>query len=173
MSGRKRGSGRRRRAAERVGALHRKVARQRRDHHHQLSRRLVNEHHLIVHEQLQVPNMTRRPKPKKDRDGGYLPNGARAKAGLNREISGAGWGQLLAMVAYKAEEAGRCLVAVDPRFSSQACHRCGHVSERNRQGAVFRCVACGHSDHADVNAARNILRAGLAQHLECEATEPA
>jgi putative transposase len=69
---------------------------------------------------------------------------------------------LLGMIAYKAEEAGRTVIAVDPRHTSQRCHACGHIEAGNRAGVVFRCLVCGHTDHADVNAARNILRAGLA-----------
>jgi putative transposase len=75
----------------------------------------------------------------------------------------AGWGHLLAMIDYKAESAGRTVIAVDPRNTSRTCPDCGHVSARNRHGAVFECQACGHLAHADTNAAINILRAGRAQ----------
>ena len=166
VAGRKRGSGRRRKAAEAVGAAHRRVARARRDAHHKLSRSLVDRYDLIVHEDLKIPNMVRRPRPVPDGAGGFAPNGAAAKAGLNREISSAGWGVLLRMIDYKAEGAGRTVISVDPRHTSQTCHACGFVDADSRAGAVFRCTACGHTDHADVNAARNILRAGLALRLE-------
>jgi putative transposase len=50
------------------------------------------------------------------------------------------------------------LIAVDPAYTSQTCHECGHVDKANRTSqSTFTCVACGHTDHADVNAARNIL----------------
>ena len=166
VAGRKRGSTRRRKAAQRVGEIKRKEARQRRDALHKLSRSLINDYDVIVHEDLKIANMVRRPKPVADGEGGYAPNGASAKAGLNREIHDAGWGILLRMVAYKAEEAGRQVIAVHPRHTSQACHVCGHVEAGNRTQAVFRCLACGHTDHADINAARNILRAGLALRHE-------
>ena len=46
---------------------------------------------------------------------------------------------------------------VDPAYTSQTCHACGHRAPENRESqAVFRCVACGHRADADVNAARNI-----------------
>ena len=166
VAGRKGGSARRRKAAERVSDIKRREARQRRDALHKLSRALINEYDLIVHEGLNIAQMVRRPKPLADGKGGYAPNGASAKAGLNREIRSAGWGILLQMIAYKAEEAGRQVIAVDPRHTSQACHSCGHVEAGNRTGAVFRCLGCGHTDHADINAARNILRAGLALRPE-------
>lgn len=169
VAGRRRGSSRHRKATERVAAIHRKVARQRRDMHHQLSRRLVDSFDVIVHEALQISNMTRRPKPRPNTDGGHDPNRAGAKAGLNREIQSAGWGQLLRMIAYKAEEAGRTVIAVAPRNTSRTCHRCGSVDPANRASSVFRCTNCGFEAHADINAARNILRAGLAQRQAREA----
>ncbi len=105
----------------------------------------------------------RRPRRRADGQGGYEPNQAAAKAGLNRGIHDAGWGALLAMICYKAESAGRSVIAVDPRNTSRTCAHCGHVSARNRRGAVFECQTCGHHTHADTNAAINILRAGRAQ----------
>ena len=163
LATKQRGSQHRRRARERVAAAHRRVRNRRTDTLHQLSRQLVNDHDLIVHEQLAIANLVRRPKPKPDATGGYAPNGAAAKTGLNRCIHDAGWGQLLAMIAYKAESAGRTVIAVDPRNTSRTCAHCGHISTGNRRGAVFKCQACGHQAHADTNAAINILRAGRAQ----------
>jgi putative transposase len=169
VAGRRRGSARRTKASESVGKLHRKIANQRLDHHRKLSRSLVVRYDLIAYENLKIPNLTRRPAARPNDSGGHDPNGAAAKAGLNREILSAGWGQLLRMIAYKAEEAGRCLIAVDPRHSSQTCHQCGLVHRDNRLGTVFRCTGCGHTDHADINAARNIHRAGLALRQAREA----
>ncbi len=173
VTGRKRGSQRRRKAAGQVAAIHRKIANQRRDLHHHLTKALVARYDVIVHENLAPGRMTRRPRPRPNAEGGFDLNGARSKAGLNREILAAGWGQFLRVLAYKAEEAGRELVAVDPRFTSVTCHTCGHVDPGSRIGAVFRCSACGQGAHADVNAARNILRAGLALRREREARKQA
>jgi putative transposase len=152
----------RRRAQEKLARAHRKVRNQRTDFLHKLSRQLVDHYDILVMEDLRITNMTRRPTPRPNSEGGHDPNGAAAKAGLNRSILDAGWGRLDRMLTYKAEEAGRELIRVDPRRTSQRCAECGAVDRENRVGAVFRCVACGHNDHADVNAARNILRAGLA-----------
>ena len=69
----------------------------------------------------------------------------------------------LRVLSDKAESAGREVIPVDPRHTSQRVLRCGHVAKGNRvTQAVFRCLKCGHEAHADVNAAQNILRAGLA-----------
>ena len=166
LATKQRGSNRRRRQVEVVARLHRRVANQRSNAAHQLSRRLVNDYDLIVLEDLAITNMVRAPKAKPDPDklGAFLPNGASAKAGLNRSINDAGWGTLASLLSYKAESAGRTVVTVDPRYTSQTCAECGHVETGNRVSqAVFCCLACGHVAHADVNAARNILRAGRAR----------
>ncbi|MGH3234170.1 MAG: zinc ribbon domain-containing protein [Streptosporangiaceae bacterium] len=69
----------------------------------------------------------------------------------------------LGVLRAKAESAGRVVVEVDPRHTSQRCSRCGHVATGNRvTQARFRCLVSGYEPHADVNAAENILRAGLA-----------
>jgi putative transposase len=164
LNTKQRGSHRRQRAVQQLASRHRKVANQRKNLAHELSRTLVNHYDLIVHEDLAIANMTRRPRTQKNPDGSYRANGAKAKGGLNRSIHDAGWGQLLAFIAYKAEDAGRQVIAIDPRHTSQRCARCGHTARENRlTQAEFRCQVCGHRAHADINAAQNILRAGRAQ----------
>jgi len=163
LSSKKRGSNRRRKARARVAKLHGKVRCTRLDHAHKTALALVRSHDVIAHEALQVANMTRRPKPRPAGDGTYEPNGAAAKSGLNKSIHDAGWGVFLDVLRAKAESAGRVIVEVNPRHTSQRCASCGHVAAGNRASqAVFRCLSCGHEAHADVNAAQNILRAGLA-----------
>ncbi|MGW1805637.1 RNA-guided endonuclease InsQ/TnpB family protein [Streptomyces sp. NPDC002078] len=159
-----RGSKRRRKAVERVARLHRKVRRQRLDHAHKTALGLVREHDFIAHEDLQIRNMSKAPAPKPhpDRPGAFLPNGAGAKAGLNRSIADAGWGVFLAILAAKAEGAGRQVMAVDPRNTSRRCPECGHTAKENRPTRErFHCQACGHNAHADAVGALNVLRAGL------------
>src|SRR3984957_5774256 len=165
LARKKRGSRRRRNAVEAVARCHRRVANQRADTLHKVSRMLVNENDLIVHEKLKTANMVRRPKPRPDGMRSFEPNGAKAKSGLNNSIYDAGWGILLQMVAYKAEDAGRHVIEVDPRNTSRTCSNCGYVAADNRRGAKFTCGKCGHQDHADVNAAINILEAGRALQL--------
>jgi putative transposase len=76
----------------------------------------------------------------------------------------------LTILSHKAESAGRELIVVNPANTSRTCPRCGHVAKENRvTQAEFRCTACGHTAHADVNAAINILRAGLALRDAAEA----
>ncbi|GGL05796.1 transposase [Planomonospora parontospora subsp. antibiotica] len=166
LARKKRGSQRRRKAVARVAALHAKVRRQRLDHAHKAALALVRDYDMIVHEDLRIANMTRSASGTIEAPG----RNVAAKAGLNRSILDAGWGVFLQVLAYKAESAGRELIAVNPADTSRACARCGHCAKENRvTQAAFVCTACGHAAHADVNAAVNILRAGLALREAAEA----
>jgi putative transposase len=165
LTTKQRESNRRRRQVEAVVRLHRKVKNQRSDAAHKLSRQLVNDYDFIAVEDLAIANMVRGPKgrPDPEQPGVYLPNGASKKAALNRSIHDAGWGQLVSFLIYKAESAGRTVVSVNPRYTSQTCAECNFVDGGNRVSqADFRCLRCGHIDFADINAARNIIRAGRA-----------
>ena len=65
------------------------------------------------------------------------------------------------MLEYKQHWRGGELIAVNPRYTSQTCPQCGHVSQKNRpQQVLFSCEHCGYSYHADVVAAQNILARG-------------
>ncbi|MFM9698341.1 RNA-guided endonuclease InsQ/TnpB family protein [Streptomyces europaeiscabiei] len=154
------------RAVDKVAQLHGKVRRQRLDHAHKTALGLVRAHDVIAHEDLKIRNMSKAPAPKPDPDPGragvLLPNGAAAKAGLNRSVNDAGWGVFLTILHAKAESAGREVIAVDPRNTSRTCPECGHTAKENRPTQEkFHCLACGHHAHADTVAATNVLRAGL------------
>jgi transposase len=123
----KRGSENRERCRETVAARHRKIANQRKDFHHKQARALVERYDLVVVEDLPIANMTRRAKPVADEEnpGQFLPNGARAKSGLNRSIGDAGWGGFVSILRAKAEDAGRIWIEVDPRHTSDGCENAG------------------------------------------------
>ncbi|MBQ0984083.1 transposase, partial [Streptomyces sp. F63] len=99
-----------------------------------------------------------------EQPGSFLPNGAAAKAGLNRSVLDAGWAQFLGILANKAESAGRLMVPVDARSTSRTCPECEHVAKENRVTQErFRCTTCGFAANADHVGATNVLnRAGLA-----------
>jgi putative transposase len=154
----KRGSKRRERARVEVARAHRRVADARKDRNHQLSTRLVRNYDTVVLEDLAIANMTRSARGTRENPGSNVA----AKAGLNRSILDAGWGQLARMLTKIAVEAYRTVVWVNPRHSSQTCAACGHVDAGNRNGVAFRCMACGHRAHADLKAAHILLqRAGF------------
>ena len=144
----KRRSRNRTRRRETVAARHRKIANQRKDFHHKQARALVAKYDLLVVEELQIANMMRRAKPVVDpeKPGQFLPNNARAKSGLNRSISDAGWGQFVSILRAKAEEAGRTWIEVDPRHTSDGCEKCGYAAAENRvTQAAFECQRCSSS----------------------------
>jgi putative transposase len=155
----RRGSHRYRKATAEMARLREKEANRRRDGLYKLSRRLVVENDLIVHEDLKTSNMSRSGKGTVENPGYNVA----AKSGLNDAIMDSSWAMLIIMISYKAEEAGRGVAAVNPRYTSQRCSDCGHIAAENRDKEKFACVSCGHSEHADINAARNVLKAGLAQ----------
>jgi putative transposase len=115
LARKERGSNNRRRQRAVVAHRHRKIARQRRDFHHQLARRLVAAHDVIVIEDLAIKKMTRSAAGTPEAPGTKVA----AKRGLNRSILDAGWGQFASILTGKAEEAGRRLIKVDPRHTSQ------------------------------------------------------
>ncbi|HEY7348305.1 MAG TPA: transposase [Ktedonobacterales bacterium] len=158
---RKYGSHRRKRAAIALAKAHRKVRNQRHNFHHQLSRRLVDEYGLLAMEDLSILNMTATPeaKPDPDHEGAYLPNGAAAKAGLNQSILDAGWGQFQQFCIVKAERAGRRVVLVDPKYTSQLCSGCGTIVKKELSERWHSC-ACGAELDRDHNAALNMLFRG-------------
>lgn len=173
----KRGSNRRKLARNKVAAVHARVRRTRLDYLHKTARALVDYADLIAVEDIPTANLVRAPRPvpaaplgSTEAPGQWLPNGAAAKAGLNKSILDAGWSTLLALLNAKAEEAGRLVVRVDPAYTSRDCSACGQrktdlqLAERS-----YACVHCGLVLDRDTNAARNILRAGTARRAAAQA----
>jgi putative transposase len=137
LSRKKRGSNRRKKARRRVARLHRRIANQRRDFHHKLARRLINRYGTIVHEDLNILGL--------------------ARSNTAKSVHDAGWAQFLQILAYKAEEAGRRVIGVDPNYTSQDCPVCGHREKRPLWIREYTCPQCGTPLHRDVAAAQNVL----------------
>ena len=165
---RQRGSHRYHRQQRRIAKVHARIADVRKDFQEKLSTRIVHDNQVIVMEALQISSMLKAPKPVlAEHCNRWLPNGRASKRGLARAISDAGWGSFRLMIQQKAERYGRELRIVKPAFTSQRCSCCGHTEKANRKTqAEFKCVACGHAENADINAAKNILAAGLAECSE-------
>jgi putative transposase len=159
VSRNQRSSHRSKKACTLVGKAHRKIANQRRDFHHKQAKKLISKHQSIVFEELEITNISRRAKPKQDENGKYLPNGASAKSGLNKSILDAGWGQFQRIVASKAEYAGRTVLYVSPKYTSQVCSQCGTIRKKELDERWHSCE-CGCKLDRDTNAAINILRLG-------------
>jgi transposase len=147
-----------------IARLHERIRRSRSAFNHKLSTKLVREYGAIAFEETQITNMRRKPKAKPREDGkGYEPNMAKAKAGLNRSLADVAIGDLRQKVKDKVKAHDREFVLVPAHHTSQACNVCGAVDKKNRLSqSEFKCVACGHTENADVNAARNMLTIGKA-----------
>ncbi|HEX8036600.1 MAG TPA: transposase [Ktedonobacterales bacterium] len=153
---RKKGSHRRKKAVHQCAKKHQHVRRQRMDFHHKTALALVRQYDVIYHEAIQPANLSRRPTPIPDGNGGYEHNGAKAKAGLNKSIHDAGWGQFLSILAYKAACAGKRVEAVNPAYTSQDCSGCGERIQKSLSVRTHVCTHCGLILDRDENAARNI-----------------
>ena len=143
-----RGSNNYKKAQIRLARAHARVADRRADHLHKITTRLVRENQTIAVEDLNVQGML-------------------ANHTLARAIADASWSTFRRLLEYKAEWYGRDLVVVD-RFlpTSRTCSACGTLrTDLSLSERVFRCADpdCGHTADRDVNAAKNILAAGLAE----------
>lgn len=172
LARRQRGSKRYARQRKALRELSAKIARARAHHLHVASTGIVRRYGVVALEKLNVRAMTASAKGTLEQPG----RGVAQKRGLNRSILAQGWGIFARQLEYKLEAAGGRLIYVPAAYTSQTCAECGVVDARSRKSqAVFECVACGHSDHADINAARNIMRGSTAfvegDHLRppCEA----
>ena len=151
------GSNNRKKAGITVAKLHKKIADKRNDHQWKAANKVVGTAAAIVQEDLNIKAMKSRCKPKREK-GRFMANGQSAKRGLNRSISDASWGELFSKIAWLALKSGKPVLSVNPKFTSQECSSCHHVSKANRDGEKFICENCGHIDHADTQASRTILR---------------
>lgn len=155
------GSKRRGRTTHQIAKLCERESAKRKDWIEKKTTNLVCDYDLIAIEDLKVKNMVRSAKGTIETPGVNV----RAKAGLNRAIHAQGWSSLRTRLEQKAGAATSPVdvVVVPARNTSRQCEKCGSTAKENRESqAVFHCRACGHHAHADVNAAKNILAAGLA-----------
>jgi putative transposase len=159
LSRRLRGSGRYRSQRRKLSRLTAKAARVRSDWTHRVSRQIADRFGLVAIEALNVKAMTASAAGTLEAPG----RNVRQKAGLNRSILEQCWGQFAQRLAYKIDERGGVLISVPAAYTSQTCAGCGVVDARSRKSqAVFACVHCDHTDNADVNAAKEILRRSTA-----------
>jgi putative transposase len=165
------GSANRNKIRQALGKLRARERRRRQDFCVKTAHLLARENALVALENLPVRNMTRRAHPVPDpaQPGKYLPNGGSSKSGLNRAILSKGWYCFEAALESASRYTGTRVVKVPAAYTSQRCSTCGHVDPKSRESqAVFRCTHCSRlAEHADVNAAKNILAAGLLAVSAC------
>jgi putative transposase len=142
----KRGSKKRAQQRRRLARCYAGIARQRSNHLHQASARMIRDYDVVAIEALNVRGLAR----------GFL----------SRQVLDASWTRFVSMLRYKAERAGARIVEVDPRGSSQECSNCGVVVSKMLDDRWHDCPNCGLSIDRDLNAARNIFdRAGVGPGL--------
>jgi putative transposase len=151
----KKGSKNREKARRKVARIHAKIADRQRDYQHKLSTQIIRENQVVCVESLQVKHVVHNPK-------------------LSKAISDVGWSELVRQLEYKASWYGRTLVKIDKFYpSSKRCFRCGHILDSlTLEVRVWTCPECQSVHERDVNAARNVLAAGLAVAACGEAVRP-
>jgi putative transposase len=143
LSRKKKGSKNRFKARQRVASQHAKVRRQRLDSNHKLSTRLIREHDFVAFEDLRVRNMVKNHR-------------------LAKSMHDAAWSQLVALAVYKALRTGSMVVRVPAACSTQECFYCGTLNKVPLDVRKFSCLGCGRALERDPNAARVVLKRGLA-----------
>jgi putative transposase len=129
----------------RLAKIHNKIKNARKDFLHKISRKLINNNDIIIVEDLDIENMKE--------------NNYRI---LNRYIGDAGWNTFISYLLYKAEEAGRVIIKVNPRNTSKTCSSCGYINkELELKNRVYKCPQCNMELDRDYNASLNILGLGL------------
>jgi putative transposase len=126
----------------RVASLHERATNQREDFLHKLSRYYVNCYDFIAIEDLNIRGMLRNHK-------------------LSSSISDVAWNKFAEMLAYKAGNAGKLVVRVNPRNTTQRCSRCGRIVKKGLAVRIHRCPYCGLELDRDYNSAIDILKSGL------------
>ncbi|MDE0109510.1 MAG: transposase [Bryobacterales bacterium] len=152
----RKGSQRRRKRVRALARFQRREFVRERNACHRATTEIIREHGLVAVERLHVAKMTRSARGTEEQPGKHVA----AKAGLNREILSQNWSLLRRQLEQKAEWAGREYMEVDPKYTSQDCSRCG-ARNNPRAAETYRCRACGLVEDRDVNAAINILAAGV------------
>jgi putative transposase len=152
------GSNRHQKQKARIAKLHKRVADIRVSHIHKVSAELSKQYGMIALEDLKLKNMTKSAKGTVEDPGKQV----KQKSGLNRSILDQGLFEFKRQLEYKTARHGGVLRLVNPAYTSQTCSVCGNTGKENRRTqAVFCCVACGHTENADINAAKNILKKGV------------
>ena len=158
LSHKQKGSNNRKKAQQRLSVTHARLRHIKHDFLHKVSTHLAKSHSVIVMENLKVKNMMRSARGTREHPGKCV----KQKSGLNRSIAQQAWSMFRNMLAYKLNTLNGELRLVDPRHTSQTCPNCFKHDRRNRKTqSKFKCISCGYTANADVNAATNILRLGI------------
>ena len=146
LSGKKKGSNRRRKAVKSVARLHLKVASQRKDFHYKTAKKLINKGKNIGHEALNIKGL--------------------AKTRMSKSVNDAGWGTFLKILEIKAERAGLLAIPVNPNGTTQDCSSCGVKVPKTLADRWHSCPECGCELDRDRNAAINIKQRAVGHPVQ-------
>lgn len=146
VSRRKKGSNQRRKAVNHLRKIHAKIQNQRNDFQHQVSTMLVKQYDLIAIEDLNIVGLS--------------------KGILSKQVHDVAWSGFFQKLKYKAENADKMLIEIQPHFTSQDCSACGERVKKDLSVRVHHCLKCGLRLHRDHNAAKNILNKAVGQTVE-------
>jgi putative transposase len=132
----------RRKKGKIVAKIHERIANQRKNFCHHVSRKIINEYQYICVEDLNIQKMIE-------------------GSSLAKSITDVSWNQFHQYLAYKAEEAGRKLGVVNPAYTTQTCSQCKTIETKKLSQREHQCSQCGYRATRDFNAAQNILALGL------------
>lgn len=124
-----------------INKIHEKITNSRHDFVHKTVNNLIKEYDNIIIEDIDANAMIK-------------------KRWCSKQILDAAWGNFMLILSYKAENAGKTVIKVNPAYTSQTCSKCGRRTLHELKDRIFNC-SCGHSEHRDMNAAKNILALGL------------
>ncbi|QUV85895.1 RNA-guided endonuclease TnpB family protein [Chloracidobacterium aggregatum] len=127
---------------KRLGKVHLKVQRQRKDWAIKQARCVVASHDVVAYEDLQVKNLVK-------------------NHHLAKSIHDAGWSQFTAWLDYYGKVWDKAVVSVPPQYTTQDCSNCGHRVVKTLSTRTHSCPKCGFESDRDQNAALNILKKGL------------
>jgi len=91
---------------------------------------------------------------------------------FNKMLGSWSFFQLENFLKYKAEELGKSIIKVNPKYTSQMCSKCEHIEKSNRNGSRFKCKSCGFELDADLNASRNIAKLGISELGRLQVNQP-
>lgn len=128
-----------------VARIHEKIKNQRDNFIHQESKKIINNYDVIVVEDLNINKM---------KEDGKYPS-------IAKGIADVAWRDFLDKLNYKAENAGRQVIKINPAYTSQTCSKCYCRKKLSLGDRIFQCDTCGQTINRDLNASLNILRLGL------------
>jgi len=141
LSKKVKGSNNRKKQRQKLSKVHEKIGNQRKDFCHKLSRKFVDNFDIIIHENLNIKRIVQNKR-------------------FSKSIVDVSWFQFIQFLTYKAEEAGKYMIGINPKNTTQMCSNCGKIVKKDITVRIHSC-SCGYEADRDLNAAINIKNLGL------------